>query len=134
MLLTLTILLILSSLFGFFTAFKAKNLLSILIAIGFIISTILRYLSPIGLFYHSVALVVFSAIALTVLIFITGDRISSRHRNAALLVSIPFILVCTFKVLQLEGLPTLTLGLYLSPVMNIRTVNAIAEKTTKATL
>ncbi len=110
----LTILLLLSSIFGFIRALKAQETVSIMIAIGFMISILLLYLSPQGLFYHSLALAVISAMVLTVLILISQERISLRHRLFALMVSIPYILVCLLKLLHFQGVQTFTLGLYLS--------------------
>lgn len=112
--LILYIIMLASSLFALASALKDRNLISGTIAIGFIASLVFQYLSPNGLFYHAVALTVISASALIILILIAQNRFSVRQRLAVAAVAIPYILVCSFKVLQLQGVQMVVWSLLLS--------------------
>ena len=112
--LILYIIMLASSLFALASALKDRNLISGTIAIGFIASLVFQYLSPNRLFYHAVALTVISASALIILILIAQNRFSVRQRLAVAAVAIPYILVCSFKVLQLQGVQMVVWSLLLS--------------------
>lgn len=108
------LLMLASSLFALGSALKNRNWISGLIAAGFMASLLFRYLSTTGLFYHAVALTVISACVLTILILITQEQFSPRHRVLAILISVPYVLVCSLKVLQLQGVQSLTWSLLIS--------------------
>ena len=105
-----------SAVYGLVAALRVKQWISALIASGFIISLVFTSLSPTGLLYHSTAITVSAVIALGLLIITAASGFDKRQRLLAILVALPYVLVSTFKVLQLQGAGSLTYVLFLSIV------------------
>jgi len=110
----LSIILITAVSYAIIVAIKVRNWIAVLISLGFLLSALLRLLAPIALFYHSVALLVISTFVLILSILFAAEHVSARQRLLSLLIGLPLILVCSFKVFELQGISELSYGLYLS--------------------
>jgi hypothetical protein len=88
-------------------ALRKKQWINVLIFISYTCSPILLILDNTGLFYHALGLTICSTIGLIILVILNNSSESKRTLGASLLILTPYLLVCLFKMLQLQGIPVL---------------------------
>ena len=85
-----------------------------LIALGLGMGPFLLLFDSTGLFYHAIALVIISLSGMTLYLLLERDSMSAKSLGASILILLPYILICIFKALQLQGIAILRWTLLIS--------------------
>ncbi len=88
---------------AFLLAVKNRAWNSMWISLGLILAPMLLLTDPMGLFYHSLALTIIMTSGMISLLCIERSKWSRRSMTSALVILIPYLIVCVMKMFQLQG-------------------------------
>lgn len=97
-----------------FLSLKKKEWTLALISAALIAAPTLLILDGVGLFYHALGLIICTGIALFLMIFLNRPNESKRTFLASILIVLPYLVVCVFKMFQLQGIPILRWSLLMT--------------------